>query len=286
MGTLVRDGFLIATYIVSATAVIVNIIGICLLKISGVKKTIQIMIIMSLSAADLTLALAWLGEETISNVTNSRSGRVYEVWWSLKGGFYLVWYSMIYLLTMDRFMGCNFPIKHKVYVKKKYVRITIIVCWVVGVLIGVISCPFHAIAVRIVYRTYIWIILDITFLTLLTVTYISIFVYLARRRINGTQNVMADNQRFLKTVTALLVAFLLFETIPSLRNVICKQYDPWRKIRDFLYTMNLVCDPFIYVFLQPEVRKFALSKVCALCRRKESRDDAERVELHVGLKPK
>eukprot|EP00112_Aurelia_sp_Birch-Aquarium-sp1_P016766 Seg3825.2 transcript_id=Seg3825.2/GoldUCD/mRNA.D3Y31 product="hypothetical protein" protein_id=Seg3825.2/GoldUCD/D3Y31 len=85
MGTPVRDdGFVIATYIVSATAVIVNIIGICLLKISGVKKTIQIMIIMSLSAADLTLALAWLGEETISNVTNSRSGRVYGVWWSLK----------------------------------------------------------------------------------------------------------------------------------------------------------------------------------------------------------
>eukprot|EP00112_Aurelia_sp_Birch-Aquarium-sp1_P013211 Seg2798.2 transcript_id=Seg2798.2/GoldUCD/mRNA.D3Y31 product="hypothetical protein" protein_id=Seg2798.2/GoldUCD/D3Y31 len=186
-------------------------------------------------------------------------------------------------------MGCNFPIKHKVYVKKKYVRITIIVCWVVGVLIGVIGCPFDHIAVRNVYRTYIWIILDIIFLMLFTVTYISMFVYLARRRISGTQSVIADNQRFLKTVTALLVAFLLFETIPSLLSVICKQCyrcHTLHKIRDFLYTIVLLCDPFIYVFLQPEVRKFVLSKFCALCRRKESRDDAEGVELHIGLNPK
>ena len=286
MGTPVRDGFVIATYIVSATAVVLNIIGMCLLKISGVKKTIQIMIIMSLSVADLTLAVAWLGEATISNVTNSRSGKIYGVWWSLKSGVYLVWYSMIYLLTMDRFMGCNFPIKHKVYVKKKYIRITIILCWVVGVLIGIIGCPFDPVAVRKIYRTYIWITLDIIFLTLFTVTYISIFLHLARRRVSRTQNVMADNQRFLKTVTTILVAFLLFETIPSLRSVICKQYDTWRKIRDFLYTMNLVCDPLIYVILQPEVRKFALSKFCALCRRKEGREDPEEVELHTGFNPK
>lgn len=269
MGSPVEHTLDIATSAVIAIAVIVNCIGICLLQISKVKKTAQFLIIKNLSAADLVLAIGWLGELIIRKVTNSKSGRFYAIWWSLRAGVYLAWYGIIYMLTLDRFIGCNFAMKHKIYIRPKYVRIALIASWIVSVVFGIIGCPFDSAKVRNFYRQYVWTTLDIIFLNLFVVTYVSIFVHLARRRITGKRHMFADNQRFLTTVTALLVAFLLFEATPTITSAIIKQDDEWRKIRDFLYTIILVCDPFIYVFLQPDIRKFALSKLCAFCRRKQ-----------------
>ena len=281
MAGLVENSLDIAKNVVVALAVILNGIGICLLQISKVKKTIQLLIIKNLSAVDLVLAIGWLGEIIIHKVTKSKSGRLYAIWWSLRAGVYVAWYGIIYMLTLDRFIGCHFAIKHRVYVQQKYVRVAIISTWIVGAVLGIIGCPFDSAKVRNFYRQYIWTTLDIIFLILFVVTYVSIFVHLARRKISGKRHMFADNQRFLTTVTALLVAFLLFETIPTLTSAIIEQDDDWRKIRDFLYTILLVCDPFIYVFLQPDIRKFALSKLCAFCRRKQkSYEFQEEIEMN------
>ena len=287
MAGLVGHSLVIAKNVVVAVAVISNGIGICLLQISKVKKTVQLLIIKNLSAADLVLAIGWFGEVIIYMVTKSKSGIFYAIWWSLRAGVYLAWYGIIYMLTLDRFISCHFAIKHKVYVQQKYVRIIIISTWIVGAVLGIIGCPFDSAKVRKFYRKYIWTTLDIIFLTLFVVTYASIFVRLARRKISRKRQMFADNQKFLTTVTALLVAFLLFETLPTITSAIIEQDDDWRKIRDFLYTIILVCDPFIYVFMQPEIRKFALSKLCAFCRRKQKSYEFQgELEMNAGANNK
>ena len=175
----------------------------------------QILILISLSVCNVTLAIFWTGDTIIThyNVTDTR---IYFRWWSFLAGVYLVWYTMILLLTADRFIGCNFPIKHKLFVRRSIFLWAILICWFFGLTFAVIGCVLGSRYFRPWAKSYLWPTLDVLFLLMFVVTYASIFVVLARRRF-GLQLAHYSNQtQFIVTVTAILVSFLCLEAVPTL----------------------------------------------------------------------
>ena len=173
---------------------------------------------------------------------------------------------MMILLTLDRFVGCNFPLKHKIFVRKKVILSAIGSSWAIGLSLGIIGSVAGSRSLRPSVRTYGWPTLDIMFLLSFVVTYGSIFCVLARRRFTITANRNSDQSQFILTVTALLVCFLALEAIPSLVSAFTNSHsETFEKALLTIYKANLLFDPLIYIFLQRKVRNFAIVKVHLFC---------------------
>ena len=259
-----------------------NSFGIYLLISLENEASIQSMIVISLSATDITLAISWIIEEQVIYHGVSTASMVFHVIWSLKAGVYLTWYTMIYLLTLDRFFGCNFPLRHRILIRRMIVRKIVIACWITGFLIGTLQCFHPSVRLRFVYKQYVWAILDFTFLVLFAVTYFSIFIRLIKsRRTVGHNNQATQSNKFLYTVFGLLVVFILFECIPTIIVVFWRQRTLlFEQIKTWLYSLNLLFDPLLYIFLQAEVRNLAGKKICSSCkfRRRRREYDIETIE--------
>ena len=287
MASTPEDTLFITVYVLLACAILCNGLGLYLLTSLRDKRTPQAMILISLSFDDILLAISWIVSQPVRIDTQ-------DLIRSISLGLYVVWFSMIYMLTIDRFIGVNFPIKHKVFVTKKVVGIIIASCWICGSLLSVIACVTEPLTVNNAFRNYGYIALDLSFLVFFVVTYASILFRLAKRRAQKSQSSRANkNHKFFATVSAILVAFLMFETIPTVLESLLteKKKEPLENIRALLYTINLLCDPIIYVFLQPPVRANGREKLKAIwklikCPRQCQCGTSELAELQVPMKVK
>ena len=233
----------------------------CLILVNKQGSCNQMMILISLSSCNILLSILWVGDMLFSHF-DALETIFYYRWWPFLAGIYIVWYMMMILLTLDRFIGCNFPLKHIIFVRKKVILSAIGASWGIGITLAIIGSVVGSGSLRPSVRKYGWPILDSMFLLSFIVTYGSIFCLLARRRFTITASRNSDQSQFILTVTALLICFLALEAIPSLVSAFIKS--PSEKFETALltiYKVNLLCDPLIYIFLQRKVRNFALLKL-------------------------
>ena len=225
------------------------------------RKTNQMIIIMNLSIVDILLALIWFSNAilSIADPSLANNDRTDGISWRVRAGVYLTWYATIFLITFDRFLGCNFPIKHKVFIRTKVIYMCLATSWTITMLFVVITCLINTESLQHHFDLYIWVTIDSCFVILFIATYASIFLYLKRKRGAGstTNN---DVDKFMYTVAALTMAFFCFEIVPTLLKPFhMKGSATYEEVRSILYTMNLLFDPVLYVFLQPQVRKHAFA---------------------------
>ena len=258
----------IATSVVSALALTLNACGIYLLKASHIGASNQVKLIMNVSVCDVIISSASLTLMSLDlcGYHLPESGISLAIWASRTAVFH-AWYCMFYLLTLDRFLGCNFPFKYRAMTGGKTCKITLLIAWMIPVILIPLFCFLDTKAIRIFYNKSMWISLDATFLCLFAITYSSVF-YQKKRRNSQFQikNAGSDNQRFFAVTTAILVAFLFLETIPAVISAILITVDPKRRDMlshyfELVWNCNLLSDPLIYVFLQRNVRATALSKL-------------------------
>ena len=170
---------------------------------------------------------------------------------------YLTWYAMIYMLTIDRFLGCNFPLKHRVWVRMRNIKIAVVSMWMVGILSGISMCLLEDNQLYKIFNKLVWLILDGTFLTLFLITYSTIYYNVSRTGVQ--RNIQTDQNKFFGMITAILLCFMIFEVVPLTTNFIFFMATNWgtntlRSIIVMCYNVNIVADPLIYIFLQPQAR--------------------------------
>lgn len=258
----------IATSVVSAFALVLNAFGIYLLKASPIGCSNQVKLIMNVSVCDVIISSASLSLMALDlcGYHLPESG-ISLVIWASRTAIYHVWYSMFYLLTFDRFLGCNFPFKYRAMTVGTTCKIILLIAWMIPLILIPLFCFLDTKTIRVFYNKKMWISLDATFLCLFAITYSSVFYRKKRRNSQFTNKIAgSDNQHFFVVTTAILVAFLFLETIPSVISAILITVD--QKRRDMLshyfelvWNCNLLADPLIYVFLQRNVRATALSKL-------------------------
>lgn len=251
---------MIIVLIILVCAILCNIAGLYLL-VTLDKRTPQILILMNLSTIDTSLAFCWF----IFLTGNREMKNVLEI---ASKGLYVIWYGTIYLLTLDRFVGIIFPIKHKVFVKNRFIMHTIAGFWSVGALLSLVTAFTNPTSILLAFKRYVYTIMDLFFLGLLLISYTSILIRLARRRANNKHQGRQAGHKFFATVSTILAAFLLFETIPSLLETFLEEKNSaFESIRTLLYTINLLSDPLVYTLMQPRVRGALHGKINACINR-------------------
>lgn len=263
----------IFTKITIGLSLFFNIFGIYLLTTVDKGHTTQIRIITSLSIADVLnsigFAIRIAAEEHIHEYREA-----FNIIWAQRTGIYHAWYAMHYLLTIDRFFGCNFPLRYSAVVTRNKVRNVLLISWCTAVSFGGLYCLLDTEQIKLFYIDYVWTQLDVGLLIVFIGTYSSIFYRKMQRNLKfGSQDGRSGNKQFFIVSTTILATFIIFEFSST---IVYKKMDPENKLTNaiatLLWNINILADPLIYIFLQPEFRKAAFNKirrvwgVCNICR--------------------
>lgn len=275
----------IATCILGILSIVLNAFGIYILHTSSIGGSNQIQLIISLSFSDICISVVTLCMTVLSLIGHSLPGSTTFLYvWSQRASMSHAWYSMYFLLTLDRFFGGNFPFKYRAYATKKRLKIILAICWITSLAVGPTFClpMFDLKKVYIFCNTYLWLSYDTFFLALFIITYTSILY----RKIHRDEqfrraNTGSEHQRFFLVTTSLLLAFIVLEVLPSiissllsLRNE--RFHNSATAFIDFAWQLNILVDPIIYIFMQPVVRQTAVERIRHLLR------FARRVEVNQG----
>ncbi len=175
---------------------------------------------------------------------------------------WLAYYSAIFFLTIDRLIATRFPLKYRVLITKKRLKLAIGTALILEMIIGVSSVLWP-----MFLTLYMWIVLDVTFIVLCVLTYGYIFtkIFLRRRFDNNgqernegrRQRLMTNRERkFVKIAGLIIFSFVLLILMP---DIILHQYaSNWVEI---LLPIGIVADPVIYIFLQDDLRSLLKRRV-------------------------
>lgn len=277
------------TTAISTLALIFNLFGIYLLETSRLRNSFQIQIITNLSTCDVLISTANLISMVLKfNCHELLTSPMVQGIWALREGVYHTWIIMFYLLTLNRFFGCTFPLKYRALLSPMKGRIILAVSWGVTIILGPTFVVADTLAVRVISNKYLWLIYDGIFLSLFFVTYATVFY--RKRKSNQSfhrQNYAQGNQRFFKMTATMLAAFILFETVPTIGSTALtmtsvKIRDVFQYLFELFWSLNLLVDPIIYIYVMPRVRNAALnvfrrSRVAVSAR--NQRSSAEETDL-------
>ena len=252
----------IFTKITIGLSLFFNTFGVYLLTTVDEGHTTQIRIITSLSIADIINSIGFAVRIAAEEHIHDSRDASYIIW-AQRTGIYHAWYAMHYLLTIDRFFGCNFPLRYNAVITRIKVRNILLILWFTGISLGCLYCLLNTRQIKLFYLDYVWTPLDVGLLIVFIVTYSSIFYRKMRRKQKfGSQDGRSGNKQFFMVSTTILTTFIIFEFAST---IVYKKMDPENKLTNaiatLLWNINILADPLIYTFLQPKFRKAAFTKI-------------------------
>ncbi|XP_065064163.1 melanocyte-stimulating hormone receptor-like [Rhopilema esculentum] len=254
----------ITSSVASAFSIILNTTGLYILSKTDYRSSNQILLIKNISLCDIIVSIAWLIWDILALYLYPNDGTMETRLWCLVVTTYFIWLSFLFLLTIDRFIGANFPFKYKIIASKKNIFRTVASIWMVGSTSSIICVLFFS----DVFKSHIflvWLILDSLFIILFIMTYSSICFRVVGGKIQHTKSgQMSNNQKLYRMVFCMLMSFVLFEVVPdaaliAVFHLQTSNLNDWLVNVSLCYRFNLLVDPLIYVFLQPQARRTLFS---------------------------
>ena len=208
-----------------------------------------------------------------------------------------LYYSLIILITIDRFLAVCLHVKYRAYVTPGRAKYCLMLIWVCSFLLGaVLSVLYHFKHITLdfyPYNMYIYLTLDVLFIVVALGTYCFIFsryhslaketqqsCSFRNRNEEERTNLSAFHRfRHSKFYTSAIIVsnFMLLIAIPDIVFTaylhISTSPPPFVAIV-VLTLMNLLsdlCDFVIYVFIQKQVRDLLLKKIFACVKRRPPR---------------
>lgn len=245
-----------------------NGIGIYLLNKTKHACPSQAIIIANLSATEIFIAIGHIIQDALRLAGDGEKDLKMthvHILWGARSGFYTVWYLLLSFLAIDRFMACNFALKHRSMATRNNIKITVTTLWMVGLTNGLILC-FDFQMFFDLYGKYVWLVLDGVLLVIIIVTYSTIFVRKVRQtRVHTLINKFKSRrsvgkQQFVKVIGLIVLTFILFEVVPTTAFLLIFKLTKKRSGLVFAliilsYHIALLTDPLIYIFLQDRVRR-------------------------------
>lgn len=267
---------------ISILAFIFNIIGIYLVKSSRLGNSIQIKIIMHMSCCDIFISTSTIAVMALHfNGHQLMTSKVTQVIWAHRTAVYHTWFGLFYLLTVDRFLGCNFPFRYRALTSPKKCNFILGFSWVIPIILGPIFSILDTMEVRVYFNKYLWPVYDGIFLLFFIVTYSSVLYRKQKstQKLHRRSTKAPGNQKFFALTAAMLIAFLVLETIPvivsaCLTMVSIETRDVFQHVFEVCWNSNHLVDPIIYIYLMPKVRRTAMNKLRILCGMRSNNRDA------------
>lgn len=252
--------------LVAVAAISFNVFGILVLRLSKIGRSNQVSVIISLSVADILNSLGFIAQISVEYAGHatleSSTGLVV---WMVRAVLYHPWYTMYYLLTVDRYLACNFPFKYRSISGKNTMRNILIAIWIVTLIPAPIYCFLDMAKIRVFYDVYVWTVLDSIFTLVFVVAYGTIYYRKKRSNLQFRhKDTNDDNQRFFVVTTVILIGFVFFAIIPDFAMSLLHRFAEEKSIVahpgfELWWNVNMLIDPLIYVFLQKKFRKTAVT---------------------------
>ena len=264
----------VVAYVILVLAIAFNALGIYLLYQTTKIRTdynSQVWIIANLSLAELIIAVVAIHEESLELAGFHTQGTVLQKLWAFKCGIYINWYLIIYLMCLDRFIACNFPLKHRLLTSKSSTQVIVVFPWITGMGNGLILLVLDTFPIHQFYDKYVWVSLDTLAITFFVVVYSSVFIQAFKsRRMRALSAIIRkssafrrsttrQHKQFAKIIGLILLSFILFETAPTIAYLIAffihgTGSDLTAQIIQVMYDFALLSDPLIYIFLQNRIK--------------------------------
>ncbi len=184
---------------------------------------------------------------------------------------WLIQYSAMLSLSIDRFIAIKYPLKYRIMVTKKRLKLAVSAAWLSMITFG---ASFSYATWFVLFGTYFWIIVDFIFLIISVVTYAFIFIKILQSRRFGNNNqsrtdsrrqrfVMNREIKFFKIVGWLVSSFILLFFIPDTIMLVTKSgFDPTMAVfTGIAWPMGFIADPIIYVFMQDDLRSLFKKRI-------------------------
>ena len=250
--------FTLVNGIINVLAIIANAFGIRWLYKSGKLRTNQMKIIGNISCADIlisTLSVSMIALHFTGTHSFYTDMNLYL--WLVKSSLYIAWFFMFYLLMLERFLGCCFPLWYLGNASPNWTRNSLCMCWCVFTILSPTLCVIEPLKMRHFINSFLWIILDVAFIGLFVVLYSAIFFAKRRSTARAGRTIAGDrNKRFFGVTSAMLIAFLLLETVPTSITSMSfikgrKNAETYTLYFEVVWSLNLLADPLIYIFMRP-----------------------------------
>ncbi len=247
-------------------SILLNVLGVYLLAATKPLSNSKILLI-NLALSEIIVSTTRIARKSVH--PNRIFTKIIAASWT-------PYYFSMYLLTVDRLLAVKFLLKYRVLVTKRRLVWTILGAWLLSLVIGV---PFFLEDAWFdFFKAYMWIIIDVCFVVLCFFTY-GLVCYknlAARRRFDHDQQEMNSSRRrrlmlqrsrkLIKMVALIIISYLIFILIP---DVIFKSYSldaggdgvAYESLA-LLWSVGMMSDPLIYIFLQEDLRLFLKRKVC------------------------
>ena len=289
---------LLFTAVINIATIIANALGIRWLALGRRPYANQIKIVANISFVDICISvLNFCTSIAYFAATTALFDKFYNNVNIVRTSLYLTWFFMFYLMMLDRFLGCCFPLWYRAYNSPKWIRNGIGICW----LLTIVSAPTMLLIapseIVLTKSVYLFLPLSTIYLVQFAVLYCAVF-FIKRRSTarTGRQVNRADNRRFFAVTTAMLVAFLVLEAIPSFAIYVMillgfSNLELYLSYFRPLWDLNLLVDPIIYIFMRPNAGRELFSWFGAFFRcfrrdasaRGDSRNQNRVAQLETGI---
>ena len=277
-----NEYFLILEITLFSVTALVHILGIyVLIKHSRLIARNQRTYLLSLSASEMSLSIGHIMLNIVYLVCSSHLPK--SIWVAVieiiyYDGVWIVNLTTMIMLTLDRFAEVLLNLKYELYITRRKTLVVVGSIWLFGILTTVTFIILHFIYnihyFNISYR-YIYPILD----TVVVSNAIMVYSYIYIKRFNINKQILPSDQDYALPSNSvgkqrkkrkffvpflILITFVLFVYIPDLiyfTNISLRNEDDWfTRVSTVLYSINMLLDAVIYIFLQRGVRKFIVRK--------------------------
>ncbi len=249
-------------------AIVFNAVGFYLL-LAAKNSTNGNILLMNLAVSQLILCA---GQITDNFCRMFRHEEMNTLIWKIGTAFFMVYYLIMFLLTIDRLIAIRLPLRYRVLLTKERLLRCLKAVWAVSIGVGVsviLNETWHE-----WFEKYVWSILSAVFLLLCFVAYCLIYRTIrARRRLDNNlqqaarrqQLAFRRNTKFFKIVALIIASFILFVLIPDIIfYILLEQTEITAECVLILWFIGIALDPVIYVFLQDNLRQMLKRKLCKI----------------------
>lgn len=269
MADTISLAFHVINFVIVAAAIILNSFGIYLLASDKLVGSNQCIILIHLSCIKVIICLTEAVISTLELLDRADGFREYQVIDTINAGLYGINDLIVIVLTTDRLAAALRPLKYNVHVTKNKLNVAALYCWVIGTC-GII--PFFFLEYDMLYEIFYKIVfssLDAIVLSTALLTYGIILRKLLSRHKALAEISKRDSRastrsprghfRFFYITGLIIASFILFVTIPDAVyiNLVIIQGNESPIIErtvGFVWSLYLVADPLIYIFLQRSVK--------------------------------
>ena len=257
-------GFLVLLLLLGFIA---NTMGIYLLFQCKSRENIHRIILLFSSALTLMLILHSLITGICQlNSLKKQMETVLRINRTISAGIFITYYLTIGVLTLDRLVCLVYPVQYKFSKSKtKKVIAALVGCCALGALSLFPFLWYSFDEAKSIYDRYILLTVDIIVFITSLVTYIYIF-----RITNKNLQLASSNQKLkskcIRVSLFITITFISFVIIPDFILIYHQYVDKTANevllhILYFLWVLNYISDPIIYIYLRPDVNRAFKKKI-------------------------